>query len=586
MNPQALLIGALALAPFVFSATPCFAEEQNQAIQSELVKRGEEEAAHGNWREAVEQFYKAANEDEKNPIAFYDLGVAYLHLGDLNKAQLAEEQAIKLKPDFINAYVQLATVQSKIGDASSAENTLRKALELDPNNQTVQANLKAVLEGKEQRDNSLKNTTTTATNTPASIENSSASSAPTETSVATKVPTTPENNASTEVPVNRETSTVPDVSTTQTKTVTDTVVSSPSNVQTTTATTAATTNATESERKSPEALAETKQATPPANANVVSSVIEEGTASLILDDILLHESKCRQKVKPELAARLDEAATALKNNQLEAAKKVLEQVIQEDSSVSCAYSSLGAIMGMEGDYDAEIAKEKIAIELDEHNGIAHCNLAWALAQKNRWQEALQENERALELEPGFMVAGVGKALAQSQLGFADQAKATLKGLIESNPSEVLPRLAMGAILDGEGATSASQAELSEVLKLKPESLTIKRWLAAGELKKQNWAGAQELYAQITKANPYDGQAWLGLGLALDRMGDQSNSLEALQKAVQMLPESATAHLALGLAFKGKGDSSAAAKELKEAHRINPKCALAEAQLKVQESGVK
>src|SRR6516162_806766 len=147
MKPQVIFISALTLAPLVFISTPSLAQEPNQPGQNELIQRGEQEAARGNWQEAAQHFYKAVNEDDKNPVAFYDLGVAYLHLGDLSKAQIAEEQAINLKSDFISAYVQLATICSKAGDTSLAESTLRKALEADPNNQTVQANLKAILEG-------------------------------------------------------------------------------------------------------------------------------------------------------------------------------------------------------------------------------------------------------------------------------------------------------------------------------------------------------------------------------------------------------------------------------------------------------
>jgi tetratricopeptide (TPR) repeat protein len=499
MNVYGRSIGTLITAVFILFSAACFAEEQVQSATNDLVQKGEREAGKGNWEAAASQFYKAVSEDEKNPIAFYDLGVAYLHLGDLSKAKMAEEQALSLNPEFENAYIQLATILSKSGDSSGAENALRKLLDLKPDNQTAQANLKALLEERKKKDSRTNDT-------------------PPDSSEPVKMQVAPLSAGN--------------------------------------------------------------------NAAAGGASQGPGTTTLKADAILARAVQCQKSLKPEVRAVLEEAVSACQNNQLEAAKRLLTQVIEEDPSISCVYASLGAIVGTQGDYDAEIAKEKIAIELDEHNAFAHCNLAWALAHKNRWKEALSENERALALEPQFTEAAVGKALAQNELGFKNEAAETLRDLIARNGSELLPRVAMSALLDREGASEAGQAELAKALESNPDSQTLKQWQALIELKKGNWAGAQDFYGQIVKVNPQDAQAWLGLGLSLTKLGDQSKAVEALEKAVRLSPDSAAAHMALGLALEKKGNSADAEHQLNEAFRLNPGFRLAEADSQKRKSNIK
>ena len=80
---------------------------------------------------------------------------------------------------------------------------------------------------------------------------------------------------------------------------------------------------------------------------------------------------------------------------------------------------------------------------------------------------------------------------------------------------------------------------------------------------------------MVKANQFDAQAYLGFGLASEKVGDKAAALEALQRAVQLSPASAVAQMALGLALKDRGNASDSAEHLREAARLNPSIRLAE-----------
>lgn len=505
-----IVVSTLSIAWSNASTTAALGAEQDEAAAKQFVMLGEQEASKSNWKQAAEQFFQAANKNDQDPVAFYDLGVAYLHLGELEKARVAEEQAVILKPDFVNAHVQLATILSKLGDHSAAEKSLRKALELDPNNHMAKTNISTLLE--------------------AGTQGSQRSSAGDNATVPQGAEAGPKETPPVNLP------------------------------------------------KSSEVTAANQDASP-----VKTDAKCSAGACAVLQ---VHGVKRKKSDKSETATKLDEAFTAFGQGKLDATKQMLTKIVEDDSSSSSAYASLGAVVGMLEDYDAEIAKEKIAIELDDSNAVAHSNLAWALAHKGRWEEALREEEKALKLDAKLIQAAVGKAIAKYELGQASEAKQLLAEVITKHNSEALPHLAMSVLLEREGAVDSAKSELDEAYKLNPNSQTVKRWVAASELKNGHWDLARQLYSELAKANQFDGQAHLGFGLASEKLGDKIAALEALQKAVELSPGSAVAHMALGLALKDRGNTAEAAEELKEANKLNPKIRLAEADQQANKDTIK
>jgi tetratricopeptide (TPR) repeat protein len=133
--PTALLIIACQ-----FNNAPIQAKEANQ-----LLAQAEKEATQGNWRKAATLLTGICRENSEDPVAFYDLGVAYFHLGDFSNAQIAVERALEIDPKLVSGYIQLATIKARTGDNQGAKTSLERALLLEPNNQSVQLNLKAIV---------------------------------------------------------------------------------------------------------------------------------------------------------------------------------------------------------------------------------------------------------------------------------------------------------------------------------------------------------------------------------------------------------------------------------------------------------
>jgi len=86
-----LVLGAIAL------ASPAWADARSNA--REQVEFGINVAQRGLWREAIYRWEKAVEIDPMYAAAYNDLGIAYEHEGQLDKARKAYEKALALEPN-------------------------------------------------------------------------------------------------------------------------------------------------------------------------------------------------------------------------------------------------------------------------------------------------------------------------------------------------------------------------------------------------------------------------------------------------------------------------------------------------------
>jgi type IV pilus assembly protein PilF len=87
----------LVVAGAALSAVPVRADARSDA--REQVEFGINVAQRGLWREAIYRWEKAAELDPKYAAAFNDLGIAYEHEGQLDKARRAYEKALAIEPN-------------------------------------------------------------------------------------------------------------------------------------------------------------------------------------------------------------------------------------------------------------------------------------------------------------------------------------------------------------------------------------------------------------------------------------------------------------------------------------------------------
>jgi len=88
---------AAALVLVALSTAPAAADVRTDAKKQ--VEFGISVAQRGLWREAIYRWLRAVEIDPTYAAAHNNLGIAYEHEGELDKARAAYERAIELEPD-------------------------------------------------------------------------------------------------------------------------------------------------------------------------------------------------------------------------------------------------------------------------------------------------------------------------------------------------------------------------------------------------------------------------------------------------------------------------------------------------------
>lgn len=104
------------------------------------------------FTKAVAAYKKLIDQDQKNDVAYYNLGRAYSKLNEDEDAEKALRQAVKLKPDSTEYQTELGDILIKLAQYAEAVAALKKAIELDPENLTAQDLLEDAEAGRRRID--------------------------------------------------------------------------------------------------------------------------------------------------------------------------------------------------------------------------------------------------------------------------------------------------------------------------------------------------------------------------------------------------------------------------------------------------
>ncbi|MCY4570878.1 MAG: tetratricopeptide repeat protein [Candidatus Poribacteria bacterium] len=102
------------------------------------------------YAEAIDTYKTSASLAPDNAEIYHNLGMCYARQAksDLEAARRYAQEAIRLDPNVSSYYNTLALIDFRRGDYPQAEKAIRKALELEPENQNYQQGLSQILESR------------------------------------------------------------------------------------------------------------------------------------------------------------------------------------------------------------------------------------------------------------------------------------------------------------------------------------------------------------------------------------------------------------------------------------------------------
>ena len=240
---------------------------------------------------------------------------------------------------------------------------------------------------------------------------------------------------------------------------------------------------------------------------------------------------------------------------------------REQEAASCTrWSNEGLNAARKGDGEAAIRNLRQAVELRPDESVVHYNLGLVLADRGDLAAARAQVVEALSLAPwnGRFYLALGRMWKRS--GDRERARAALQRATELDPGD---ERAMSELRElGPNNTEDAPADRYEYgagVDTADEHFAFATVLAS----RGDWTGASGEWLRVLALRPNDVDARNNLGVSYVHAGKDDRAELEFRKALQVSAESPGAHFGLAVLDLERGDKAGAVRELREVTRLQP-----------------
>lgn len=224
-----------------------------------------------------------------------------------------------------------------------------------------------------------------------------------------------------------------------------------------------------------------------------------------------------------------------------------------------------------GRKDYVSALTEFRVVLDRHPNFADIRhlTGLCLSFLGQIEAAVDEFDRAISINDGYIEAHLNRAIALTELGRYEEARASFekasqfegaaKGKFAAAVTAKLANAHMdvGDLYMAANAPEEAADQYRHALELRPRFHDIRNKLAEAQMMMGLLDSAEEELKKVLEANPRFLQARLNLGLVLFRRGDTDGATEHWQVAREQAPENSQvrayfAMLETGMGVQGSG----------------------------------
>lgn len=221
------------------------------------------------------------------------------------------------------------------------------------------------------------------------------------------------------------------------------------------------------------------------------------------------------------------------------------------------------------DYRSAIAIWTDVVAKRPENARAHGNLAQALLQEAKIEQAIVELHTALRLDPANVDAhtNLGHALATG--GDYPQAELHYAEALRLDPTSAEAHNNWGAALAEQERYADAEPHYVAALRLKPDYAEAHNNLGVALMQRGRLEDATAQYAEALHLRPDYVEAYSNLGNVLVRQGKLADAVNEYRRALQINPGYAQVHYNLALALAAQGQREKATAHAAEALRLRP-----------------
>lgn len=203
------------------------------------------------------------------------------------------------------------------------------------------------------------------------------------------------------------------------------------------------------------------------------------------------------------------------------------------------------------------------------------NVAWELAQKGRYGEAIVQWKKALELNPGDATIHLNLGVALAREGKGEEAIAEYRQALEISPKDSELYYRIGMSLAGGGRFDEAVAHFEKGLELRPKDASaedlaiVYDHLGRARAGKGDMEGALKNFAEALRLHPNFAAYLYDYGVALAQVNRFDEAQQSVEGAVRANAEMAEAHELLGGLLAKKRRLPEAVREYQAAIKLQP-----------------
>ena len=248
-----------------------------------------------------------------------------------------------------------------------------------------------------------------------------------------------------------------------------------------------------------------------------------------------------------------------------------EKAIEMEPNNTLNRNHLGYFWSVQAKYDKAILELKKAIEINPQFAEALANLGAALFQHGgHLDEAIAHLTKAIEINPNHLTAQMFLGLALEKNTQRVEAISKYRRVLEVEPLNTWALLTLAQALTNQGQPDEAITQYRKVIELDPTNTWPYHELGNSLLRQGKPAEAITWYKKELELDPKNSRAYNRLGQALYDLGQQDEAITLYKTAIELDSKNTWAHIHLGNALLALGQSDEAIVLYKNAIEIDPK----------------
>ena len=239
-------------------------------------------------------------------------------------------------------------------------------------------------------------------------------------------------------------------------------------------------------------------------------------------------------------AQLSSLLEHYQNGRFGDAEKLAISITHEFPRHQFGWKVLGAVLGQTGRKSEAVNANQKAVELSPQDAEAHSNLGNTLKELGRLDEAEASLRQAIALKPDLAKAHYNLGATLKELGRLDEAEASLRQAIALKPDYAEARSNLGGMLREQGRLDEAEASYMQAIALKPDLAEVHYNLGNTLREQGRLDEAEASLRQAIALKPDYAEAHNNVGDTLQELGRLDEAEASYKQAIALKPDYADA----------------------------------------------